>query len=207
MSNECLISTSSTAIINLLKNLISIVLTLFKRQNESHQPSNVFILTFQKKLQLGSELLEVVKADSSSFLQRRGFCLKPVCVHIDCTPVCGVKAGILTVAFSVRVVSRGGSSLMILARVCASWIRKDTNMTGNQTDSYFSFSRPHSECLADSANLRAAALQRAGSDVHVFLSLLSALSVLASLQGHGYEEVPKHLSVMLCGLHIFFPFA
>ncbi|MCJ8745191.1 hypothetical protein PDJAM_G00127380, partial [Pangasius djambal] len=58
--------------------------------------------------------------------------------------------------------------------------------------SYFSFSRP-TECLADSANLQAAALQRAGSDVRIFLSFFSAPPVLASLQGHGCEKVPKHL--------------
>lgn len=65
-------------------------------------------------------------------------------------------------------------------------------MTGNQIDSYFSFSRS-TESLADSANLRAAALQRAGSDVRIFLSFLSAPPVLASLQGHGCEKVPNHL--------------
>lgn len=102
-----------------------------------------------------------------------------------------MKAGVLTVAFSVRVVSRGSSLLMVLARVCTSWIRRDTNMTGNQIDSYFSFNRP-TGCLADLPNLRAAALQRAGSDVHIFLSFLAAPPVLASLQGHGCEKVPKH---------------
>lgn len=112
-------------------------------------------------------------ADSSSFLQGRGwgFHLNPM--HVVVYLLYGVKAGILTVAFSVRVVSRGGSSLMVLARVCASWIRRNTSMTGNQIDSYFSFSRP-TGCLADSPNLRAAALQRHGSDVHIFLSFLTA---------------------------------
>lgn len=114
-----------------------------------------------------------------------------------------MNAGILTVAFSVRVVSRGSSSLMVLARVCTSWTRRDTNMTGNQIDNYFSFSRP-TECLADSANLRAAALQRAGSDVHIFLSFLSAPPALAALQGHGCEKVPKHQRCecdALCSTH------